>query len=184
MAETGRHAVGHHRCPPWLPPSMLRGTIHRAPYLPWRGSARRWRRCWRDRQSPPRRRGKARRSAATVPSPIFVSLTRGPSWQVDPAWQWPCIQRIVHLFQIWMLFCKICISSYVDPNWVVPILLGSWWSLVFSKNIIWALILEFLEELNWNLKCVFKWMQTCLNCILSSCAPKIMKFVWWAVLND
>ena len=83
-----------------------------------------------------------------------------------------------------MLFCKIHISSLVNPNWVVPIFLRSWWSLVFRKNIIWALILQYLEELNWNLKCVFKCMQTCLNYILSSCDPKnyeicMVSYSWW-----
>ena len=61
-----------------------------------------------------------------------------------------------------MLFCKICISSFVDPNLVVQILLGSGWSVVFKKNIFLTFTVEFLEDLNRDLKYVFECMQICL----------------------
>ena len=119
------------------------------------------------------------------PPPLFFrSLTCGPVWDVDPGYQWLLSKRIAHLFQFWMQHCKIHISSLVNPNWVVPILLGSWWSVVFRKNITWTLVVKFLEELNCNLKCVFKRMQTCLTHIYSFSAPKIMKFLWLAVLDE
>ena len=64
------------------------------------------------------------------------------------------------------------ISKLVDPNGVIQILVELQWGLVFKKNMIWAHDVEILDELNRNLKCVFKCMQTCLNYIWSSCAPK------------
>ena len=65
---------------------------------------------------------------------------------------------------------------------MVLILLGSWACLVFNKNIIWALVLEIFDDLNRTLKCVFGYMQTCLNFILSFCGPKIMKFCGQSVI--
>jgi hypothetical protein len=60
-----------------------------------------------------------------------------------------------------MPFCKIHISSNVDPNEVIPIVLGSVQNVVFRKNIKCICMMEILEELNRNLKGVLKWMQTC-----------------------
>ena len=43
-------------------------------------------------------------------------------------------------------------SCFVDPNWVVPILLDSQGGLVFMKNMTGTLVVENLDELNRNLK--------------------------------
>ena len=75
-----------------------------------------------------------------------------------------------------MLFCEFCNSKCVDPNGVIQILLDSLWSLVFKKNMSWAHDVEILDELNRNLKGVFKRMKTCLNYILSFCPLKIIDF--------
>ena len=75
-----------------------------------------------------------------------------------------------------MLFCEFCNSKCVDPNGVIQILLESQRSLVFKKNMILAHDVGILDDLNRNLKCVFKCIQTCLNYILSFFDPKIMKF--------
>jgi hypothetical protein len=58
--------------------------------------------------------------------------------------------------QIWILLCKIHISCCVDPNEVIPIVLGSVWSVVFRKNIKCICVILILEELNGPLKCVLK----------------------------
>ena len=65
--------------------------------------------------------------------------------------------RIAHLITYFILFCKFYIWSLGDPKFVVQILLRSWWSVVFRKNMILAFLVEFLEDLNWNLKFCF-WM--------------------------
>ena len=75
-----------------------------------------------------------------------------------------------------MLFCEFCNSKCVDPNDMIQILLDSQGGLVFKKNMSRAHYVEILDELNRNLKCVFKCMQNCLNHILSFCDPKIMEF--------
>ena len=77
-----------------------------------------------------------------------------------------------------MLFCEFCSRKCVDPNGVIQIVLDSQGSLVFKKNMPRAYYVEILDELNRNLKCVFEYMQTCLNHILSFCDPKIVKFLW------
>ena len=57
-----------------------------------------------------------------------------------------------------MLFCEFCNSKCVGPNGVIQILLDSQGSLVFKKNMILAYVVEVLDELNRDLKCVFKCM--------------------------
>jgi len=49
---------------------------------------------------------------------------------------------LVHCLQILCCFCKIHISSFRDPNEVIPILLGSSMSLVFNKNMKHAMFLQ------------------------------------------
>ena len=66
--------------------------------------------------------------------PCSVSLTRGVPYQAGPAYHRLKSIRIAHLIPDFMRFCKFYISSCVDPNLVIQILLGSWWSVVFRKK--------------------------------------------------
>ena len=57
-------------------------------------------------------------------SPVMRSLTGGAVDPVVPRISEPC-SCFIDLNADLMLFCKIYNWSLVDPNWVVPILLGS-----------------------------------------------------------
>ena len=82
--------------------------------------------CWyhcrrrksRRRRVPPPPRHRVRLPCFCLTS-MRAQLTCGPRVTVT------VYSKASSNFQIWMLFCKICISSFVDPNWVVLILLNS-----------------------------------------------------------
>ena len=133
------------------------------------------------RQSPRLRREPSMGRAIVWAAPVRFAGRRsfGPAQQ----WLWfVFLFVLLYYFTDLCTYWKICNSSLVDPNIMVLILLSSWSCLVFNKNIIWAHVLEIFEELIRTLKCVFRCMQTCLNFILSSCGPKIMKFCGQSII--
>ena len=70
-------------------------------------------------------------------SPVTLSLTRGS--RVSASLSHPSGSLFL---QSQCCFCKIHISSFRDPNEVIPILLGSRMSLVFNKNMKHAMFLH------------------------------------------